>query len=349
MLAIPSRHRSLTLLGIVLVAQMLLLAMQIKREQQVRLIRVWAVEAGRAAGPRRRVDRRRRGRHLEQLHRPAPLRARKMKQLQAELDRLKCATPNCEGRAAEADRLSRPARISRRPRRSAHAGRARDRRESGCRQPHHLSQPRLARRHAARHGRDHAGRRGRQDYGGLSGHFARCCCSATRRAASARCWRIHARKARCVGTAIRFWHGVRQQRREGSDRAKPCSPPARTASFRRTCRSARSSQHEARPPQSISDHLRSSPRRTSINWKRCWCCSPAGVCAGEGRGFDAHADPPSATLSASKASAHAASASHRVKAGAQARGRESSWRSPVIALPARMFMLQHYVSAGMVA
>jgi rod shape-determining protein MreC len=44
MLAIPSRHRSLALLGVMLVAQILLLAAQIQREGQMRLIRVWAVE-----------------------------------------------------------------------------------------------------------------------------------------------------------------------------------------------------------------------------------------------------------------------------------------------------------------
>ncbi len=43
MLAIPSKHRSLTLLAGVVVAQVLLLAVQIRREQEVRLIRVWAV------------------------------------------------------------------------------------------------------------------------------------------------------------------------------------------------------------------------------------------------------------------------------------------------------------------
>jgi hypothetical protein len=44
MIAIPSRHKSLTLLAFVIIAQVLLLAAQIKRERQVRLIRVWAVE-----------------------------------------------------------------------------------------------------------------------------------------------------------------------------------------------------------------------------------------------------------------------------------------------------------------
>ena len=45
MLAVPSRHRSLTLLVTILAAQLLLLAIQIKRETQVRLIRIWAVES----------------------------------------------------------------------------------------------------------------------------------------------------------------------------------------------------------------------------------------------------------------------------------------------------------------
>src|ERR1700683_1376187 len=44
MIAIPTRHKSLTLFTGVIVAQVLLLAVQIKRERQVRLIRVWAVE-----------------------------------------------------------------------------------------------------------------------------------------------------------------------------------------------------------------------------------------------------------------------------------------------------------------
>lgn len=44
MLAVPGRHRSLALLGGVLLAQILLLAVQIRRDtEHVRLIRVWAV------------------------------------------------------------------------------------------------------------------------------------------------------------------------------------------------------------------------------------------------------------------------------------------------------------------
>ena len=45
MVAIPSKHKSLTLLMGVLLAQVLLLAVQIKRDSRGRLIRVWAISA----------------------------------------------------------------------------------------------------------------------------------------------------------------------------------------------------------------------------------------------------------------------------------------------------------------
>jgi rod shape-determining protein MreC len=45
MMAIPSRHKSLALLAGVLIAQLLLLAVQIKRDSRGRLIRVWAITA----------------------------------------------------------------------------------------------------------------------------------------------------------------------------------------------------------------------------------------------------------------------------------------------------------------
>jgi rod shape-determining protein MreC len=105
MLAVPSRHRSLTLLGTMLVLQLLLLAVQIKRQQQVRLIRVWAIEAVTPLG--------RAGawvsdgvygfwsgyialRHLR----------RENIDLRAERDQLKIHNAELEGRAAEADRLT---------------------------------------------------------------------------------------------------------------------------------------------------------------------------------------------------------------------------------------------------
>ncbi len=105
MLAVPSRHRSLALLGTMLVLQLLLLAVQIKRQQQVRLIRVWAIEAvtplGRAAAW---VSDGIYGfwsgyialRHLR----------RENIDLRAERDQLKIHNAELEGRAAEADRLT---------------------------------------------------------------------------------------------------------------------------------------------------------------------------------------------------------------------------------------------------
>ncbi|HEV2521620.1 MAG TPA: rod shape-determining protein MreC [Candidatus Acidoferrales bacterium] len=104
MVAIASRHRSLTLLAGVVLAQVLLLAAQIKRERQVRLIRVWAVEL------------------ISPLERMASWaingvehgwggyiglrRAREENEsLRSELDRLKVRNAELEGRALEADRL----------------------------------------------------------------------------------------------------------------------------------------------------------------------------------------------------------------------------------------------------
>jgi rod shape-determining protein MreC len=95
----------LTLLAGVIVAQLLLLAVQIKRERQVRLIRVWAVEM---ISPLQRVASwaiygvengwggyiglRRAQKDNESLH--------------AEMDRLKVRNAELEGRALEADRLA---------------------------------------------------------------------------------------------------------------------------------------------------------------------------------------------------------------------------------------------------
>src|ERR1035441_390674 len=105
MIAIPSRHKSLTLLAGVIVLQVLLLAVQIKRERQVRLIRVWAVEL---ISPLQRVTSwafygvehgwggyvglRRAREDNEALH--------------AQMDRLKVRNAELEGRALEADRLA---------------------------------------------------------------------------------------------------------------------------------------------------------------------------------------------------------------------------------------------------
>ena len=105
MIAIPSRHKALTLLAIVLSAQVLLLAVQIRRDRQVRLIRVWAVEL---ISPVQRaaswaiygvehswggyIGLRRAKEDNDALH--------------AELDRLKIRNAELESRALEADRLA---------------------------------------------------------------------------------------------------------------------------------------------------------------------------------------------------------------------------------------------------
>jgi rod shape-determining protein MreC len=105
MIAVPSRHRSLTLLGIVLTIQVLLLAVQIRRERQVRLIRVWAVEL---ISPIQRagawtIDLVKGGwggyvalHHTRQEN----------VELQRELDQMRLQNQQLQGRAAEADRLA---------------------------------------------------------------------------------------------------------------------------------------------------------------------------------------------------------------------------------------------------
>lgn len=105
MMALPSRHKSLTLLAGVVIAQLLLLAVQIKREGQVRLIRVWAVEL---ISPLQRmtswsiygVEHGWGGyvglRHAKEDN----------ESLRGEMDRLKIRNAELEGRALEADRLA---------------------------------------------------------------------------------------------------------------------------------------------------------------------------------------------------------------------------------------------------
>lgn len=105
MLPIPSRHRPLALLAAALVVQVLLLAVQIKREQDVRLIRVWAVaavtpvqSAGSAVvGWFSRLWEGYVG--LRHAH-------AETESLRAENEQLKLRLAQLEGRAAEADRLA---------------------------------------------------------------------------------------------------------------------------------------------------------------------------------------------------------------------------------------------------
>jgi rod shape-determining protein MreC len=105
MLAVPSKHRSLFLLALVLTVQVLLLAMQIRRDQQVRLIRVWAVSL---VTPVQRAGAWTVDRISGAWHHYIGLRntSKENEQLRAELDRLRLQNAQLEGRSAEADRLA---------------------------------------------------------------------------------------------------------------------------------------------------------------------------------------------------------------------------------------------------
>jgi len=106
MIAIPSRHKSLTLLAGVVVVQVLLLAVQIKRERQVRLIRVWAVEL---ISPLERIGSWTIQSVLHGWGGYIGLRSAQKENdaMRSELDRLKVRNAELEGRALEADRLTR--------------------------------------------------------------------------------------------------------------------------------------------------------------------------------------------------------------------------------------------------
>jgi rod shape-determining protein MreC len=105
MIAIPSRHRSLALLGAIVVSQILLLAVQIKRDREVRLIRVWAISI---VSPFQRAG----GWTLEKIRHGwssyVGLRGtqRENEELHSELERLKLRNAELEGKASEAARLA---------------------------------------------------------------------------------------------------------------------------------------------------------------------------------------------------------------------------------------------------
>jgi len=105
MVAIPSKHKSLTLLAGVLIAQLLMLAVQIKRDSHGRLIRVWAISA---AYPFERTGAWGFGKirgvwtHYFALHSTA----QENEALRIENDALKLTIAQLQNRAAEADRLA---------------------------------------------------------------------------------------------------------------------------------------------------------------------------------------------------------------------------------------------------
>jgi rod shape-determining protein MreC len=105
MVAIPSKHKSLTLLAGVLIAQLLMLAVQIKRDSHGRLIRVWAISA---AYPFERSGEW----GFEKIHGvwahyfALHTTARENEALRIENDALKLTIAQLQSRAAEADRLA---------------------------------------------------------------------------------------------------------------------------------------------------------------------------------------------------------------------------------------------------
>jgi rod shape-determining protein MreC len=105
MVAIPSRHKSLVLLAGVVVLQILMLAVQIKRDSQGRLIRVWTVGA---VSPLERAGSngfgwiRNTWRHYFALQNTT----RENEQIRRENDALKLQISQLQGKAAEADRLA---------------------------------------------------------------------------------------------------------------------------------------------------------------------------------------------------------------------------------------------------
>lgn len=105
MVGIPSRHRSLFLLGGVVLLQVLLLAVQIKRDSQGRLIRVWtvgAVSPFERAGAHGISHVRDTWNHYFALQNTS----RDNEQLKRENDSLKLQITQLQSKAAEADRLA---------------------------------------------------------------------------------------------------------------------------------------------------------------------------------------------------------------------------------------------------
>jgi rod shape-determining protein MreC len=105
MVGIPSRHRSLFLLGGVVLLQILLLAVQIKRDSQGRLIRVWTVGA---VSPFERVGAHGIGHIRDTWNHYFALQntARENEELRHENGALKLQITQLESKASEADRLA---------------------------------------------------------------------------------------------------------------------------------------------------------------------------------------------------------------------------------------------------
>ena len=143
MVGIPSRHRSIFLLGGVVLLQILLLAVQIKRDSQGRLIRVWtvgAVSPFERAGAHGVSHIRDTWNHYFALQHTS----RENEDLRRENGALKLEITQLQSKAGEADRLAALLEIPPDEYGRAHGQRARDRWKRGLRQPDHLSRSRRA-------------------------------------------------------------------------------------------------------------------------------------------------------------------------------------------------------------
>ena len=101
-----SRHRPLSLLASVVLAQVLLLAFQIKREHDVRLVRYWAVKLCTPRRARRNLVILEDRRHVDAATSACTTRARENERLQTELDELRMRNRELESQAAEGQRLA---------------------------------------------------------------------------------------------------------------------------------------------------------------------------------------------------------------------------------------------------
>src|ERR1700747_2517409 len=105
MVSVPSRHKSLVLLAGVVLLQMVLLAVQVKRDTQGRLLRVWTVGA---VSPFEKAGARGVGNIRGTWSRYFALKNASVEneELRKENDELKLKISQLQGKAAEADRLA---------------------------------------------------------------------------------------------------------------------------------------------------------------------------------------------------------------------------------------------------
>ena len=171
MVAIPSKHRSLTLLAAVLLAQMLMLAVQIKRGLARTVDPGMGDFRGISFRTQRRVGIRKSARRVEPLLRAAQYSARE----RSAANRKRCAetddfaVANPRGRGGPAGRNT---GLQADPRAGADGGRARDCGERGNGKPNDRSGSRGTGWNPPEHGRDYAGRSGRESDRGISRHRA---------------------------------------------------------------------------------------------------------------------------------------------------------------------------------